>query len=130
MAADVLIDTSIWIDFFRNRSLPASLKLLGLIDEDRALIAGIVLTELLRGARNDKEMNLIQDLLRPVRRIQVTEGTWEMAGALAYKLSKKGVAVFTVDAIIATIAIEHGVAIFSADKHFAQISRHCALRLF
>lgn len=129
MVAEALVDTSIWIDFFRSRSLPTSQKLIALMDQDRALIPGIALTELLRGARNDAELKLILELLKPIRMVLPTERTWEIAGMLAHKLSEKGLAVFTVDAVIAAMAIEKGLALFSTDRHFVHISRHAQLDL-
>lgn len=130
MAADILIDTSIWIDFFRNKLLPSSERLIRLLDRDRALITGIVLTELIRGVRNDSEWKRLRELLKPVPTISPNEETWEKAGTLAYKLSRKGLTVFTVDVVIATIAIENSVSLFSTDRHFQQIAAHSDLKLW
>lgn len=130
MAADVLVDTSIWVDFFRNKTLPTSTQLIRLLDEDRVFITGIILTELLRGARNDQELKSIQELLHPVHEVSTTGKTWEIAGILAYKLAKKGVTIFTVDAIIAAIAIKEELMLFSTDKHFIHMALHSKLKLW
>ncbi len=130
MAADILVDTSIWVDFFRNKTLSTSQKLIQLLDQDRALLTGIVVTELVRGARNALELKTLRDLLKPVPQISTPEETWDFAGVLAYQLSKKGYAIFTVDAIIAAIAIQNQLKLFSGDKHFTFISKHSDLKMY
>ena len=130
MAVNVLVDTSIWIDFFRNKSLPTSQNLLHLLDNDHACTTGIVITELLRGARDEGELKRVRELLKPVLITAPQEKTWEEAGHLAYKLSKKGLTIYTVDAVIAAIAKENKLALFTTDKHFSQIATHAELNLY
>lgn len=129
MAVDVLGDTSVWIDFFRNKSLPSSRHLAYLLEADRVSLTGIILTELLRGARNSEELTAIRRLLRPVPMISADENTWDNAGELASVLARKGFKIFTVDAIIASIAIQNGLELLTRDRHFDQISLHSELRV-
>lgn len=101
-----------------------------LLTNNRVLIAGVVILELLQGALNEKEMEKILMLMEPVSRIDPSSNTWEEAGRLSYSLRKKGFTISTVDALIATLAIENDVLLFTEDKHFDWMNQHADLRLY
>lgn len=130
MAADVLVDTSVWIDFFRNAKHPNSRALAALLDDDRACIAGPVITELVRGCRHPKELHNLRDWLDPVPRVVTDDRIWDEAGELGFVLARKGVNVFSIDVIIACTALRHGLSVFSNDHHFELFARHTDLRLY
>lgn len=52
----ILVDTSVWIDWLRQGTRPASLVLDRLIDEDDIRLAPVVLQELLQGARGPEQL--------------------------------------------------------------------------
>ena len=59
----VLVDTTVWIDFFSGRSLPHVKALEDLlINREDLCICGIVLTEVLQGIRKDSEFERTRDL--------------------------------------------------------------------
>lgn len=130
MAADVLVDTSIWIDFFRDPELIASRTLAALLDDDRVRITGPVITELFRGCRNQKESRRLRELLEPVPRVAVDDRVWDDAGDLGYALARKGITAFSIDLLIACIALRHDLQVFSRDCHFEQFARHSTLRVY
>jgi predicted nucleic acid-binding protein len=60
----ILVDTSVWIDFFASKPLPHVNLLEKLVhNEEDVCICGIVITEILQGIRNDKEFNKTRKLL-------------------------------------------------------------------
>ena len=118
MKADVLVDTSIWIEYFNHRDSENGEALEGLVREERVAITGVVVTELLQGARRQSEFDAILDSIMAHRFLDTTLNTWIEAGRLSYCLRKKGVTVPTIDAIIAGLAIERQCLIFSLDSHF------------
>lgn len=126
----VLIDTSVWITFFRGKNQRIVTEVSSLLQKGKVLIAGIVLVELLQGALNEKELENILNLLKPVDRIDPSGREWEEAGRLSYRLRKKGHTVSTVDALLAALAIENDCLIFTEDKHFEAISKQTDLRLY
>lgn len=128
--ADVLVDTSVWIDFFRNPSLPTSRALAILLDDDRVCIAGPVLTELHHGCRTSKEWRHLKNLLEPLPRILVDDDLWDRVGELAYAMARKGHTLFIVDGLIACLAMQHKLFVFSLDKHFVQIAKYSELKLY
>lgn len=57
----ILVDTSVWIDFFNGKDLPHVETLESLISQEADIvICGLILTEVLQGISNDKEHKLTQ----------------------------------------------------------------------
>ncbi|MCP4218685.1 MAG: PIN domain-containing protein, partial [bacterium] len=59
----LLLDTSIWVEFFRERSSAVTNRVLQLLDEDRIVTNGVIITELLLGAERKKESRFIKENL-------------------------------------------------------------------
>lgn len=118
----VLIDTSVWIEFFRKKE-PYHTFVLGLIDEDRICCAGIVLGELLQGARSGKELEVLKDFLHVFDFVPETPEIWEKAGELSFALRRKGGAVGLSDCFIAVAAMACDAEILSLDKHFGILGK-------
>jgi tRNA(fMet)-specific endonuclease VapC len=127
MKGRVLIDTSIWIEFFnRDSSQPGDL-LQQLLLEGRAATTGIILTELLQGAKLEKEFEAILSIVSAVPVLEATLETWVQAGRISFGLRRKGITIPTTDFVIATIAIQNECQVFSLDPHFNKIPN---LKLF
>ena len=127
MKGRVLIDTSIWIEFFnRDSSQPGDL-LQQLLLEGRAATTGIILTELLQGAKLEKEFEAILSIVSAVPVLEATLETWVQAGRISFGLRRKGITIPTTDLVIATVAIQNECQVFSLDPHFNKIPN---LKLF
>ena len=127
MKGRVLIDTSIWIEFFnRDSSQPGDL-LQQLLLEGRAATTGIILTELLQGAKLEKEFEAILSIVSAVPVLEATLETWVQAGRISFGLRRKGITIPTTESVIATIAIQNECQVFSLDPHFNKIPN---LKLF
>ena len=126
----ILIDTSVWISFFRGKDIQLTTQLTELLLQDRAFLTGIVLVEVLQGAFDEKECKKIISLFEPLKIVQPNPDTWLKAGLLSHQLRKKGLTVSTTDILIATIAIENGLHLFSLDKDFQRISLKTNLKLY
>ncbi len=59
----ILIDTSVWIDYFQNRSSTLSEKVDSILSADGVYIPKIVIAELIQGAGSQKEISVILDFL-------------------------------------------------------------------
>ena len=127
MKGRVLVDTSIWIEFFnRDSSQPGDL-LQQLLLEGRATTAGIILTELLQGARIQKEFDAILSIVSAVPVLEATLETWVQAGKISFGLRRKGITVPTTDVVVGTLALQNDCQVFSLDPHFNKIPN---LKLF
>jgi predicted nucleic acid-binding protein len=125
----ILVDTSVWIDFFSRSPGRAGSELRRMIDEvEPFALTGVVVAEVLQG------------LTRDVNRIERYLSLWEMleprgfstyreASAISRLARSKGISLTTIDTLIAAIALEHQASLFSLDKDFSRIARITALRL-
>lgn len=132
----ILVDTSVWSMAFRRRSSgvkePDEARVLRELieaDEDVAL-PGIVLQEILSGVREEAQFERLKEVLLGFPRVLASEQTHIEAARITNTCRSRGVAVSTVDCLIAAMAIEHNAHLFTGDKDFTYMADHCALRLF
>ncbi len=59
---NILVDTSAWIEFFREKA-PYHKAILELLDSRRICCTGIVLAELIRSAKSQKELDVLKKFL-------------------------------------------------------------------
>lgn len=131
MSQPVLIDTSGWICFFARKGFD-DIKgaVAGLLDEDRAAIAGPVLIELIQGARTEKEKEDIQESVKGLHWLTVTDDHWRKAADLAFNMRRKGITTSAIDSLIAAIAIEYDCLLLHRDSDYEMIARHSYLRCY
>ncbi len=117
----VLIDTSVWVEYLRgnNKEIVESVK--GLIRTRRALLCGIVLSELLAGVRTKKSRDTLKETLDALDYAEVSKDTWILAGELSNGLKRRGISVPLSDLILAALSIENDSALYTLDSHFDRI---------
>lgn len=118
----ILIDTSAWIDFFRNRE-PLAEMVDQYLEANQAAICGPVLTELRTGFRSMAEREKILELMGGCRWLAQPSQLWEDAGDCGFVLRKQGKTIKTMDLLIAAHAVAHQVPILSLDKEFLWIRK-------
>ena len=123
----ILVDTSVLIDYLRT---PAD-RVLRLLEKNEAAICGVTRAEILAGARNPADLQRITGSLDVLGRIAITEEFWDVLGKNLSLLRSAGTTVPFADAVIATLAVESNVELWTRDAHFARIQGILArLRLF
>lgn len=125
-----IIDTSVWIDYFRKQSAALSEAVDAVLSGDDIYIPKIVVAELIQGAKSQKEILIIEDFIDAFKIIDQKEDTWLEAGKLSYRLKKKGKNVNLTDCYIAIIAREYECKIFTLDKHFKEIQTEINISLY
>jgi len=120
-AERVLVDTSIWVDYFRGGDADLAGKMDALIMSGRIGIPAVVLAEMIQGAGTEAEIKVIVDLRDAFAVLRETKETWLEAGKLSQHLRKKGKSVHLTDCYIAIIARENDCAIFTRDAHFRDL---------
>lgn len=126
----VIIDSSAWIESFRPSGDKALIHLVrNLITEDRVIMPGIIMTELLRGSKNRKEYNELKDMLQGLEYLSVSEKFWENLSLFSFELYRKGVIVPLTDTYIALLCIENSALILHRDKHFDMIAQKFPLKV-
>jgi len=116
----IIADTCVWIEFFRTRS-EISNKMKELISDDLLAGTGIILSELLQGAKGAKEREVIIDIFNTMEYIEMTKTLWQNTGETAGALRTKGITLPLSDISIACCAQENGYKVFSIDSHFSEI---------
>ena len=128
-AEQVLIDTSAWIEYFRRAQGPVTQEVTLLLSGSRAVLTGVVVAELLQGARDAREVEAIRKLRDVVPSLGDSAATWEEAGLLARELRRKGQEIALIDCYLAVLAQTHRCSVLSLDRHFLVIARHRPLEL-
>jgi len=124
----ILVDTSAWIDFFRDRKPLANIVDQAL-DENSVALCGPIYTELLRGFKNPQERNKVVPLLQACRVLSQPADLWEAAGQYGFELKRQGISVKTIDLLIACYATSHRVPILTADHDF-KLMQSAGLEIF
>lgn len=125
----VLIDTSVWIDFFAGRDLPHIERLEDLIDRGEDFCAcGVILAEVLQGIREDREHRKTKAYLEDLIYLDLPRKAYLRAADIYRSLRASGVTIRnTVACLIAAACIEHDVILLHNDRDFDAISRRFPL---
>jgi predicted nucleic acid-binding protein len=126
----ILVDSSVWVDFFSSSPGRAGGELRRMIAESEPFVlTGVVVAEVLQGLTRDSlriERYLAQwDMLEPTG-----FATYREAAAIYRAARGKGISLTTIDTLIAAIALEHSSSVFTLDQDFARIARITRLALY
>ncbi len=117
-----LIDSSVWIEYFRPKgSTKAKEKVRQILQREEAVSCGIVLIEILRGAKSEKEYRLLKEVLTALPQIPLDEDVIDRASQWGYQLDRMGKHVSTTDLLIAAAAYPRDCLIHS-DLDFQAIA--------
>ncbi len=118
LMAEVLIDTSAWIAFFRGDE-PLASRVDAALADGSAAICGMVELEVLQNVRPGEEN--VRGLMRSTLRLGTVEDDYQEAGERLAGLRRKGITLPVTDGLIAQIALRHQVPLLEFDKHFVHI---------
>lgn len=123
----VLIDTSIWVNYFRANDNAGILK--QLFDDDRVVINDVILAELLPAMNLYAKKTLIEKM-HALECLPVFVN-WEGIIALQTQCLKQGVnGIGLPDLMIAQTAIEYKIPVFAVDKHFKMMHSFLKFDIF
>ena len=127
----VLIDTTVWIDFFAGRQLPHVVALERLIkNREDICICGIILTEVLQGIRQKGEFRKTKELFNSMIFLPMPYSVFLGAAEIYRTLRRKGITIRnSVDCMIASVAIENDIMLLHNDKDFTPIEKHHNLKV-
>ena len=126
----VVVDTSVWIDYFNGVITPESDKLDNLLGVKPIALGDLILTEVLQGFRLDKEFDTALQYLEKFTIFHFLNLRYAIRTAENYRfLRKKGITIRkTADSIIATYCIENGLPLLFSDKDFEPFVEYLGLR--
>ncbi len=120
----LLIDTSVWISVFRDRTGQVRQKLEALIHDREVLLTRFTQLELLQGSLNEKEWTLLSTYLETQDYVEPASNFWQAAARIYYDLRRQGLTVRSpIDCCIAQAALEHDLLLIHNDRDFETIAQ-------
>lgn len=126
----ILVDSSVWIDFFNGVESTETTQLDAFLSTDTICIGDIILAEVLHGFRSDKDYKAAKEILTELPIYQIVTPELALIGADNYrKLRKKGITIRkSVDNWIATFCIENKIPLLFSDRDFNPYVEYLGLR--
>ncbi|MDR3049518.1 MAG: PIN domain nuclease [Elusimicrobiota bacterium] len=129
----ILVDTSVWIDFF-NKSGSSDAEILSrLIDSGAGIcLCPIIYQEILQGIKDDNIFNDVKSILSsyPMLNTDILKIT-DLSINLYRTLRKQGITIRkSVDVLIAAYAVSENAYLLHKDRDFAQISASSGLKIY
>lgn len=126
----ILINTTVWIDFFSERNTAQVRHLVRLLEQKEELcICGPILTEILQGIRSTREHKQVEDLFSSLIFLEMQRETFLSAAEIYRKLCLRGITVRkTIDCMIAAVAVEYKIPLLHNDNDFDPIVKYCGLK--
>lgn len=127
----ILVDSSVWIDYFRGIDSPATRRLDQLLGQEPLAIGDLILTEVLQGFSAEKEFDTAKRLLTSLTMIELGGRDVAIQAARNFRtLRRHGITTRkTIDTIIATRCIMCGYSLLHTDRDFDPFVRHLGLRV-
>ena len=127
----LLVDTSVWIDFFRGWSVSHVAALEQALQAgDDVCICGLILTEVLQGIKSDVDYRKTATYFKSVIFLPMRYPTFVRAAEIYRRLRRNGVTVRRpIDCVIAATAIEHDVLLLHNDRDFDPIEEYAGLKV-
>ncbi|MDH3209175.1 MAG: PIN domain nuclease [Burkholderiaceae bacterium] len=126
----ILVDSSVWIDYFRGSATPQTNRLDSLLGNEPLAMGDLILTQVLQGFATEREFNNARRLLAALDFVILGGVDVALAAARNYrKLRALGITVRkTIDTVIATRCILSGYTLLHSDRDFDVFEKHLALR--
>lgn len=124
----VLADTSVWVHFLRGSGIHFQERIVPLIMTDKLVTTPIIIMEILRGAKSQREYDKLSKDLAALRCFDVSAKVWERASKLGYALRHKGLNAPLTDTLIAAVAQEYNACLLHDDRHFEMIASISTLK--
>jgi predicted nucleic acid-binding protein len=126
----ILVDSSVWIDYFRGAATPEADTLDALLGTEPLATGDLILTEVLKGFAADADFARARKLLMSLTIVHLGGvGIAVKAAQNFRRLRARGVSVRkTIDAVIATYCIENRLALLHSDRDFDPFGNHLGLQ--
>ncbi|MCB1125878.1 MAG: PIN domain-containing protein [Verrucomicrobiae bacterium] len=127
-----MVDTSVWSLFLR-RPVPEPHRavevLKQLLEDDQALVAGLVYQELLSGLRSNKQFEELSEVLGGFTLVLADREDHRLAARYHGTCSRHGVQGSSFDLLLCAMAYRRGLPILTTDRDFDYYARHVPVRL-
>ena len=125
----ILVDSSVWIDYFNGVEKPETAKLDSLLGIESIAVGDIILTEVLQGFKSDRDYQIAKDLFTSLTIFELINTQLAIQSADNYRyLRKKRITIRkTIDVIIATFCLQNNLSLLFIDQDFIPFIEHLNL---
>jgi predicted nucleic acid-binding protein len=126
----ILVDSSVWIDYFRGTQTPEADRLDNLLGTEPVATGDLILAEVLQGFGSERDFRQGQGLLTSLPVIELVGGDIAIQAARNFRMLRaRGITIRkTIDTLIATSCIEKGLSLLYSDRDFDPFVEHLGLR--
>jgi predicted nucleic acid-binding protein len=127
----LLVDSSVWIDYFNGVSCDEADRLDVLLGREDLLTGDLILAEVLRGFDRETDYRRAKTLMGTLAYEDMLGKDVALRGAAYYRaLRKRGITVRkTIDVLIASFCIARGHSLLHRDRDFEPFQRFFGLRV-
>ena len=128
----IIVDTSVWVDFFRGAPTPKVTQFVDLIERDAIIgLTDIILTEILQGLRTEADVRKVERRLAPFDVLRLVDlDDYRRAASLYRAARRKGITIRrSLDCLIASVCVREGATLLHADRDFDLLATCSALRV-
>ena len=127
----ILVDSSVWIDYFRGEPTPQADLLDALLGKEPLAVGDLILAEVLQGFQDERDFDKARQLLLSFEMVEIGGRDVAIQAARNFQiLQGHGITVRkTIDTLIATRCIQSGLTLLHSDKDFDPFVTHLGLRV-
>jgi hypothetical protein len=125
----ILVDSSVWIDYFNGQATREALLLDDLLQREPLLTGDLILAEVLQGFRNDSDFHRARRLMDLLAYRDMAGRDVAQTAVQNYRLLRsRGITVRkTIDLLIGSFCIRNRITLLHSERDFLPMSRHCGL---
>jgi predicted nucleic acid-binding protein len=125
----IVVDSSVWIDFFNGRSVPHVERLCAALGTHEIIIGDLMLCEVLQGLDGERVARQVEALLRRFEIAPMAGEAIAVAAARNFRsLRKRGITIRkTIDLLIGTWCIENRRPLLHNDSDFRPMAQYLGL---
>ncbi|HWQ70112.1 MAG TPA: PIN domain-containing protein [Patescibacteria group bacterium] len=128
--SDILVDTSVWLEFFRAQDSPYAEALDQLLEDEQVCTTDLIKAEIIPGARTPRQFRELKDYFDALPLAREPASLWEEIIDLQFRLKRIGINGISIpDLIIAVVANANDKVIFTKDSDFQLIRRGLPIEL-
>lgn len=128
--SDILVDTSVWLEFFRTRDSPYAEVLDQLLEAEQVCTTDLIKAEIIPGARTPKQFRELKEYFNALPLATEPASLWEEIMEVQFRLKRRGINGISIpDLMIAVVANANGKIIFTQDNDFRLIQRGLTIEL-
>ena len=127
----VIVDTSAWIEYFRDGLPEIVTRVDHCLDQDLVGIGDLIYCEVMQGIRSPRHRREVSSLLLALPQFEMVGFQLAEKSAANYRLLRsRGVTIRkTIDVLIGTFCADHGFQIVHHDADFDRMAPHIGLEM-